>query len=50
MEVSVGRFLIEYFNPLSLGKMKVGVRGTETPNPDEKEVEKTFWINIPMTG
>ena len=69
-EISVGRFLIEYFTPLTLErqhqsalsdedvtevwaaaklevirkvrKMKGGVKGPEAPNPDEKEVEKTF--------
>ena len=25
-------------------KMQVGVKGVDTPSPDEKEVEKTFWI------
>ena len=25
-------------------KMKGGVKGAEAPNPDEKEVEKTFWL------
>ena len=69
-KISVGRFLIEYFTPLTLErqhqsalsdedvtevwaaakleairkvrKMKVGVKRAESPNPDEKEVEKTF--------
>ena len=30
-----------------VGKMKGGVKGTETPNLDKKEVEKTFWISRP---
>ena len=74
-ELSVGRFLIEYFTPLTLGeqhqgvlsdedvtevwltakseaiskvrKMKGGAKGAEAPNPDEKEVEKTFWLSRP---
>ena len=74
-EISVGRFLIEYFTPLTLGeqyqgalsdedmtevwesakleairkvrKMKGGWKGVEAPNPDEKEVEKTFWLSSP---
>ena len=74
-EISVGRFLIEYFTPLTMGKehqgtlsdedvtevwteekleairkvrkMKNGVKGAEAPNPDEKEVEKTFWLSRP---
>ena len=28
-------------------KMKGEVKGTEAPNPDEKEVEKTFWLSRP---
>jgi hypothetical protein len=28
-------------------KMKVGVKGAEASNPDEKEVEKTFWLSRP---
>ena len=28
-------------------KMKGGVKGAEAPNPDEKEVEKTFWLSRP---
>ena len=28
-----------------VGKLKVGSRGPEVPNPDEKELEKTFWIS-----
>ena len=74
-KISVGRFLIEYFTPLTLGeqhqgslsdedvtdvwvpakleairkvgKMKGGVKGTEAPNLDKKEVEKNFWISRP---
>ena len=74
-EISVGRFLIKYFTPLTLErqhqsalsdedvtgvwtaakleairkvrKIKVGVKGAEAPNPDEKEVEKTFWLSRP---
>ena len=74
-DLSVGRFLIEYFTPLTLGekhqgvlsdevvtevwlaskseaiskvrKMKGGAKGAEAPNPDEKEVEKTFWLSRP---
>ena len=74
-ELSVGSFLIEYFNPLTLGeqhegvlwdedvtevwsaakseeitkvrKLKGGAKGAEGPNPDEKEVEKTFWLSRP---
>ena len=28
-------------------KMKGGVKGAEAPNPDEKEVEKTFLLSRP---
>ncbi len=54
-EISVARFLIEYFTPLKLGekhqgalsvrRTKGGVKGVEVHCPDEKEVEKTFWIS-----
>ena len=27
--------------------MKDGVKGADTPNQDEKEVEKTFWLSRP---
>ena len=40
-EISVGRFLIEYFTPLTLGEQHQGALS------DEKEVEKTFWLNRP---
>ncbi len=71
-EISVGRVLIEYFTPLTLGEnqgdlsdedvtevwltvkseaiRKVrrtndGVKGSEAPCPDEKEVETTFCLS-----
>ena len=28
-------------------KLKGGAKGAEGPNPDEKEVEKTFWLSRP---
>jgi hypothetical protein len=74
-EISVGRFLIEYFIPLTLGephqgalsdegvtevwltakseaiskvrRTKGGAKGVEVHCPDEKEVEKTFWLSRP---
>ena len=30
---------------LKVRKMKGGVKGAEAHNPDEKEVEKTFWLS-----
>jgi hypothetical protein len=30
-----------------LRKLKVGAKGAEAPNPDEEEVEKTFWLSRP---
>jgi hypothetical protein len=75
MEIPVGRFLIEYFTPLTLAEQhqgaladedvaevwlaakseaisklkrtKGGAKGTEAHCPDEKEVEKTFWLSRP---
>jgi hypothetical protein len=78
-EISVGRFLIEYFTPLTLGEQhqgalsdedvtevwlaakseaistvrrtKGGAKGAEAHCPDEKELEKTFWLSRPeMVG
>ena len=74
-EISVGRFLIEYFTPVTLGEQhqgalsdedvaevwlaakseaiskvrrtKGGAKGAEAHCPDEKEVEKTFWLSRP---
>ena len=74
-EISVGRFLIEYFTPLTMGEQhqgalsdedvtevwsvakseairktertKDGAKGAEAHSPDEKEVEKTFWLSRP---
>ena len=28
-------------------KLKGGTKGAEAPNPDEEEVEKTFWLSRP---
>jgi len=74
-EISVGRFLIECFTPLTMGEQhqgalsdedvtevwsaakseairkaertKDGAKGAEAHSPDEKEVEKTFWLSRP---
>ncbi len=39
-EISVGRFLIEYFTPVT-------AKGAEAHCPDVKKVEKTFWLSRP---